>query len=160
LADGTVSEPKAPAGGALWSEPLTQAHRVENLGDAPGETIEIEFIGKPGAALLAPSPDPAKVDPKHCKVEFENDLVRVLRWKMPPHEKAPLHEHGAGVFVLLTDVWTKGVEEDGKPTEGHSPLGAARWGTAHRHADENAGDTPIEAIHVEMKRAAATETKN
>src|SRR5574341_785875 len=31
--------------------------------------------------------DPVKVAPKQCKVEFENEQVRVLRWKVGPHEK-------------------------------------------------------------------------
>lgn len=153
-ADGKVQEMNARAGQVLWTEPLTLPHVVET-GDRATETIEVELVGKPGAALPAPSPDPVKVDPKHCKVEFENDLVRVLRWTVPPHEKVPLHEHGPGVSVLLTDLWIKGVEVDGKPTESKATAGTVAWGAGHRHADENASDNPLEVIHVEMKRAAS-----
>jgi hypothetical protein len=32
--------------------------------------------------------DPVKVDPKHYKVEFENDRVRVVRIKYGPGEKS------------------------------------------------------------------------
>src|SRR2546429_493796 len=34
--------------------------------------------------------DPAKVAAKYCKVEFENDEVRVLRWLVGPSEKVPM----------------------------------------------------------------------
>ncbi len=158
-ADGKVAEITASAGKTFWIDPLTQPHMVENIGDRPSEAVEIEFIGKPGAPLPAPSPDPVKIDPQHCKVEFENDQVRVLRWTVPPHERAPLHEHGPGVYVLLTDLWTKGTDADGKPTEGKASAGAVAWGSAHRHADENASDNPLEVIHFEMKTAPATAPK-
>ena len=35
---------------------------------------------------FAHAQDAAKVDPKHYKVEFENDQVRVLRISYGPHE--------------------------------------------------------------------------
>jgi polyisoprenoid-binding protein YceI len=40
-------------------------------------------------ALSAPAmaQDAVKVDPKHYKVEFENDKIRVLRVNYGPHEK-------------------------------------------------------------------------
>jgi len=37
--------------------------------------------------------DPVKVDPKHYKVEFENDGVRVLRVKYGAREKSVMHSH-------------------------------------------------------------------
>ena len=43
------------------------------------------------AVLTAKAQDPAKVDPKHVKVEFENAQVRVLRFTYGPHEKLPMH---------------------------------------------------------------------
>nr|NIR51506.1 hypothetical protein [candidate division KSB1 bacterium]NIS26908.1 hypothetical protein [candidate division KSB1 bacterium]NIT73741.1 hypothetical protein [candidate division KSB1 bacterium]NIU27639.1 hypothetical protein [candidate division KSB1 bacterium]NIU94275.1 hypothetical protein [candidate division KSB1 bacterium] len=46
--------------------------------------------------LMTQSPfaqDATKVDPKHYKVEFENDQVRVLRISYGPGEKSVMHEH-------------------------------------------------------------------
>ena len=40
--------------------------------------------------------DPAKVDPKHYRVEFENEHVRVVRINYGPHEKSVMHYHPAG----------------------------------------------------------------
>jgi hypothetical protein len=48
--------------------------------------------------------DPVKVDPKHYKVEFENDQVRVLRVHLGPKESIPLHEHPQCVLTFLTDL--------------------------------------------------------
>ena len=55
------------------------------------------------AGSVALAQDPAKVDPKHCKVEFENAQVRVLRWHTGPHEKVPMHWHPGYVDISLTD---------------------------------------------------------
>ena len=55
------------------------------------------------AAVPALAQDAVKVDPKHYKVEFENDQVRVLRITYGPHEKSVMHEHPANVAVFLTD---------------------------------------------------------
>src|SRR2546422_2308742 len=41
----------------------------------------------------AGAPDAVKVDPKHYKVELENDRVRVVRITYGPHEKSRSEEH-------------------------------------------------------------------
>jgi hypothetical protein len=41
--------------------------------------------------------DPINVDPKHYKVEMENDRVRVLRIRYGPHEKSVMHGHPPSV---------------------------------------------------------------
>jgi hypothetical protein len=59
------------------------------------------------ALLVSPTrsaQDAAKLDPKHYKVEFENDQVRVLRITYGPHEKSVMHSHPASVAVFLTDL--------------------------------------------------------
>ncbi len=54
-------------------------------------------------ALAAKAQDPVKVDPKHYKVEFENDQVRVLRIHYGPHERSVMHAHPNAVAVFLSD---------------------------------------------------------
>ena len=39
--------------------------------------------------------DPVEVNPRHYKVEFEKDRVRVLRISYWPGEKSVMHEHPA-----------------------------------------------------------------
>lgn len=69
-------------------------------------------------ALLAPrtatAQDAAKLDPKHYKVESENDQVRVLRITYGPHEKSVMHSHPASMAVFLTDLSGKLTMPDGK----------------------------------------------
>ena len=66
-----------------------------------------------GSAVPAKAQDPVKVDPKHYKLEFANDQVRVLRITYGPHEKSVMHEHPGSVVVFLTDGQSKFTFPDG-----------------------------------------------
>ena len=101
--------------------------------------------------------DPVKVDPKHYKVEFENDQVRVIRSHYGPHEKGAMHQHPANVSVLLTDIHNKVTMPDGKTEEFHGKAGQTGWLVAVKHQAENLSDQPFELIQVELKvRPTAT----
>lgn len=100
--------------------------------------------------------DPVKVDPKHYKVEFENEQVRVLRIRYAPGEKSVMHEHPASVAVFLTDGQTKFTLPDGKTQLLPSKAGASVWEPAGRHLPENVGDKPFELILVELKSKPTT----
>ena len=111
------------------------------------------------AASAAYAPDPAKVDPKHCKVEFENDQVRVLRWTTGPHEKTPMHGHPAYVTINLTDNDTRFTLPDGTTKDVHAKAGETSWNAGGKHSSESLNDKPTELIQVELKakpHAAAT----
>ena len=95
--------------------------------------------------------DPAKVDPQHCKVEFENAQVRVLRWRVGPHEKIPMHEHPAYVSISLTGGDSMYTLPDGKTREDHLKPGQVTWSAGEKHANENLSDKPTETIQVELK---------
>ena len=107
------------------------------------------------AVLTAKAQDPAKVDPKHHKVELENAQVRVLRITVGPHEKTAMHEHPAFVFVDLTDRHVKVAFTDGKTEERHGKAGGAIWHAGEKHTVENIGDKPFEGIMVELKAKPA-----
>lgn len=94
--------------------------------------------------------DAAKVDPKHYKVEFENDQVRVLRITYGPGEKSVMHAHPAGVAVFLTDMQGKFTYPDGKTEETAAKPGQVVWLPALKHQPENTGEA-FELIQVEMK---------
>ena len=101
-----------------------------------------------GSALQAQ--DPVKVAPKQCKVEFENEQVRVLRWKVGPHEKTPMHQHPAMVSISLTGGDTRFMLADGKTTEIKAKAGQVTWSAAEKHSSENLGGAS-ELIQVELK---------
>jgi len=102
-------------------------------------------------ASQALAQDAVTVDPKHYKVEFENDQVRVLRIHYGPHEKSVMHDHPAGVGVRLTDEYMKFIYPGGKTEEEHQKAGTTGWGDAVRHLPENLSDKPFELIFVELK---------
>lgn len=102
--------------------------------------------------------DPVKVDPKHYKVEIDNDQLRVLRIRVGPHEKTPMHEHLARVVVFLTDHHIKTTSPDGKTEEHHGKAGQAMWSPAVKHAGENLSDKPFEILEIEVKTKQHTTT--
>ncbi len=107
------------------------------------------------AALLVMAQDPVKVDPQHHKVDLENDQVRVLRWKIAPHEKSVMHEHPANIVVYLTDADVKITFPDGKTAERHVKAGQVFSSPPVKHEAENIGDKPIELVQIELKTKPA-----
>ena len=95
--------------------------------------------------------DPVKLDPKHYKLEFENERVRVLRITYGPHEKSVMHEHPVHVAVCLTDHNVRVTLPNGKTEEVYAEAGAARWAPAQEHLPENLSDQPLEVVIVELK---------
>jgi len=95
--------------------------------------------------------DAAKVDPKHYKVEFENDKVRVLRASYAPGEKSVMHGHPDAVAVLLNDMKGNFTFPDGTSEERTGKAGQVLWTPATKHMPANSGDQPYEVILVELK---------
>jgi quercetin dioxygenase-like cupin family protein len=108
---------------------------------------------------LAVSPalaqDPVQVDPKHNKVEADNDQVRVLRFHLGPKESTPMHEHPAMVLVALTDGHTKVTSGDGTARESTRKAGDVVYRPALKHAVENLSNEEYEMIEVELKATSA-----
>ena len=110
-------------------------------------------------ASAAKAQDPAKVDPQHCKVEFENAQVRVLRWHEDPHAKSPMHEHPAYVEISLTGGRTRFTLPDGTTKEVETKAGQVSWNESQKHSSESLSDSPTEAIQVELKGRAHAPAK-
>ena len=102
-------------------------------------------------AGVARAQDPVKVDPKHYKVEFENDQVRVLRIHYGVGEKSVMHNHPDSVAVFLVDQTAKFTYPDGKSEEAAAKAGLTIWEKAGAHLPENVGKGPIDLILVELK---------
>jgi quercetin dioxygenase-like cupin family protein len=86
------------------------------------------------------------------KLEFENDLVQVVRIKIAPHEKLPMHDLTPRVVILLTDQNLRITFPNGETREEHHKAGEAGWVSAERHAGENLSDKPIEFVAVIPKQ--------
>lgn len=151
-ADGKKNTLVYKAGDVKWS-PASGTHTSEVVSDIPVNIVEVE-VKKPGdpAKKVTTALDPLKVDPKHYKLEFENDQVRVTRVKFPAHGGAPMHEHQLNrVVVLLTDQNTRLTLPDGKTEMSVHNAGEAVWGGPTQHKEDNLMDKPFEAILVEFK---------
>lgn len=112
----------------------------------------------PLALCAAPAyaQDPTRVDPKHYKVEFENDQVRVLRISYGPGEKSVMHEHPAGVAVFLTDANARFTAPDGTSQDQAMKAGSSQWTDAGAHLPQSTGKKNFELILVELKANPAT----
>lgn len=99
--------------------------------------------------------DPVAVAPQMVKVEFENDQIRVLRSRYAPHQAMPMHSHPGRVVILLTDANRVSTTPDGVAHPAVGKSGEVAWRDGGTHALQNLGDTPMETIEIEVKRATA-----
>ena len=97
-------------------------------------------------------PDATVSDADHHKIEFQNDDVTVVRYKIAPHEKTAMHSHPKNVQVMLTDHDLKVTTPDGKTTEAHGKAGQVAWRNPTTHLVENISDKPVEGLLIEPKK--------
>jgi len=154
--DGSTRVVRHKAGDVTWAPAST--HKGENLNDAAFEYVEVEPKGGTAAPPSAAENklEAAVVDSGHYRVEFENDLVRVIRFPMEPHDKTLMHTHPptGAVIVALTDQNTRQTLADGTAREIRHKAGEAWWGAPNiAHRDENASDARAVVIRIELKQA-------
>jgi beta-alanine degradation protein BauB len=104
--------------------------------------------------------DPTKVEPKHYKLDFENERVQVVAVHYGPHEKSSMHDHPGGVVVVITGGHLKFTDENGKVKEVFAKPGEARWFAPFKHTVENVGDTAYNAVYVGLKGGKDTISKS
>jgi len=151
--DRKSTEVHLRAGTAAWRTPTT--HVVQNIGDKPIEGIMV-VPKTPSSALPAGAQDETIVDPKHSRVEFENDEVRVTRYHFDAGEKSTVHGHPDAVQIFLTDAKANVTTVDGKTTSVVGKAGEVRWQPATQHVVQNMGGKPLDGILVEMKGVRAS----
>jgi len=125
------------------------SHLPENVGKDT-EFIQVHLKNRKtfdpvqtGRSLVYPArikaPDPIDADPAHYFVQFENDVVRLARIKVPGGVKTPMHAHLAYCIVEIRDMET-GVK-----------AGDSSCGNAMAHESPNNAKSVNEAITVEFK---------
>jgi hypothetical protein len=112
------------------------------------------LIGVMALALFLPAQsssqkmqDAVAADSKHYTVEFENDIVRVLRVRLGAGESTPAHAHTAYCAIELSDSSLK----EGNGPVAESKAGQVFCGDATSHAPTNVGKALAESIVVEFK---------
>jgi quercetin dioxygenase-like cupin family protein len=96
-------------------------------------------------------PDAVTADPAHYSVEFENDVVRLLRIRYGPGETSVMHSHPANCAVFLTDGSASMESADGETAELPVTAGGVMCGDAEVHKPSNVGSEPFELILMELK---------
>ncbi len=125
-------------GDVRW-RPASGAYIAENISDRPIRILEVDLKGPPAGPAPVTNLDPAKVDGKHYKVEFENEHVRVLRIHFGPREKGETHQHILNRVVVYLNDQAAAKADD------------VRIAGAATHAEENASDQDAYRIAVELK---------
>lgn len=149
--DGTVKDIVFKAGDVRW-DPKGGMHTSENVGGTRYNIVEVELKREGGTPMTLSARDPVTADSEHHKIEFENDQVRVVRFRLAPGEKTPLHEHGLPrVTIYLTDqsVQTTLANRRGSPFL--NKAGTVTRGSHAIHSERNTGKEPFEVIFVELK---------
>ncbi len=103
------------------------------------------------AASICAAQDPTKVEPKHYRLQFENERVQVVNVHYGPHEKSEMHEHPGGVSVSVTGGHLRFTDENGKVTEVYAKAGEARWFPPFKHKVENLGDESYNGVYIGLK---------
>jgi len=111
----------------------------------------IIFVITAVCVAAAQGQDPAVVNAKTIKVQFENDRVRVLEANLPPGVKEEVHSHPAYVIYVLEGGRYRNYASDGKVTEGELKTGEVLFREPLTHAAQNIGDKPLHMILIELK---------
>lgn len=106
-------------------------------------------------ASFAAAQDPTKVEPRHYKLQFENEHVQVVNVHYGPHEKSEMHDHPGGVSVSVTGGHLRFTDQNGKVTEVYAKAGEARWFPPFKHKVENLGDETYNGVYIGIKNKTA-----
>jgi quercetin dioxygenase-like cupin family protein len=104
------------------------------------------------AAQAAP-PDAVAADPARYSVLSENDVVQVIRVKLPAGARSVMHSHPAGCSIFYKDATLKVTSPAGEVRTHDYRAGDVTCGDAHSHLPENAGrDTEFVQIHLKNRK--------
>lgn len=154
LADALITEqiPGEPGGDPSPKEPgdvtATTAnglftHRVQNVGAADFEVLDVEFLHRP-----------TKVSgPPVAKVEAENPSARIYKWTLSPGVTSAMHTHDRPyLIVAATPLLLKMTDLDGKSLIHEVKAGDVHWVDAKvTHSLSNAGRSAGTIVEIELK---------
>ena len=117
------------------------------FGVDPGRAQHSGAHSTPSHGAAVPQPGPA-----NAVVEFENESLIVVRIRMAPGEKTPMHDiTSARLVVWLTDVYLRDTHADGSTDDIRRRAGDIDWTPVQRHAGENLAHEPLEFLAIVPK---------
>ena len=96
-------------------------------------------------------PDLVTAEPEQARILLENERVRVLDVRVPVRQKQAVHSHADHLVYPLSAYRVKHIAADGSTSVEERQVGEVVWVPAESHAGENAGDTEIHVLIVELK---------
>ena len=133
---------------ALW---ISAACLILGSGSDPGWAQHSGAHSTPSHGAAIPPAGPA-----NAMVEFENESIVVVRIRMAPGERTPMHDiTTARLVVWLTDAHLRDTHPDGSTNETHRRAGEIDWVGVQRHAGENLAHEPLEFLAIVPKAGAA-----
>jgi hypothetical protein len=134
---------------------ISTACLVLALGPGPGRAQHPGAQSTPSHGAAAP-----RTGPTNAVVEFENETIVVVRIRMAPHEKTPMHDiASARLVVWLTDAHLRDTHPDGRAEEIRRRAGDIDWVGIQTHAGENLSPEPLEFLAVVPKAGGAAAVK-
>jgi beta-alanine degradation protein BauB len=109
------------------------------------------FMADSRAADTPVAPDPVPVYPQNYRVLAENDLVRVLDFRLKRGASEQFHSHPANVAVFLGEFTIRFTLPDGKTALREAHLGDVAVSGPTIHASENIGANDAHGVLVELK---------
>jgi len=126
---------------ALW---LSAACLILGSGSDPGSAQHSGAHSTPSHGAAIPPAGPA-----NAVVEFENESIVVVRIRMAPGEKTPMHDiTSARLVVWLTDVYLRDTHADGSTDDIRRRAGDLDWIPVQRHAGETLAHEPLEFLAI------------
>lgn len=146
--DGKVTEVNRKAGDVAFN--AATKHSEQGMSDTPSEVIIVELKAPAHSPVL--TDDIVTIDPKHTKVEIDNNLVRVIRVHREAHEASAMHSHPEDVVTFMTDIHQTVTPKGGEPHEVNRKRGEVSINPKpSTHEETNLKDGPMESILVELK---------
>ena len=121
------------------------------LGSGAGRAQHSGAHATPSHGAAIPQAGPA-----NAVVEFENESIVVIRIRMAPGEKTPMHDiTSARLVVWLTDTYLRDTHADGSTDDIRRRAGDIDWVPVQRHAGENLAHEPLEFLAIVPKTSGA-----
>ena len=95
--------------------------------------------------------DALAADPKHYRLEFENEHIRVLRLMLKADEAAPVHDDQDALFVCIKECHVRLTRPGGRSQDVHLQAGESRWIYGDTRSEKNLGTQPLELLVIETK---------
>lgn len=95
--------------------------------------------------------DALEADPKHYKLELENERMRVLRLTLKPDEVSPVHDDRDALFVCLKECHIRLTRPGGRGQDIRMQAGESRWIYADTRSERNLSTRPLELLVIETK---------